>query len=117
MIVLTGAAPAAAGAWTQPKGKGEAILKAEQMRATQGFDPAGDLADLPADRHDSAVSLFAEYGMTDTLTVRFKGEWQSGEDAFVDYEGRGPLEIGVNWGLAAAVYLLVGGLIARLLRR
>ncbi len=26
-------------------------------------------------------------------------------------------QIGVNWGIAAAVYLLVGGLIARLLRR
>ena len=26
-------------------------------------------------------------------------------------------QVGVNWGIAAAVYLLVGGLIARLLRR
>ncbi|MBU4136350.1 MAG: hypothetical protein KJ690_08040, partial [Alphaproteobacteria bacterium] len=30
-------------------------------------------------------------------TVQFKGDWQSGEDAFVEYEGRGPLEIGVTW--------------------
>jgi hypothetical protein len=97
IAALAGAAPAAAGAWTQPRGKGEAILKAEHMRALQGFDPSGNLASLPAERRDSAVSLFAEYGVTDSLTVRFKGEWQSGEDAFVDYEGRGPVEIGVNW--------------------
>lgn len=31
------------------------------------------------------------------MTVQFKGDWQSGEDAFIDYEGRGPLEIGVTW--------------------
>ncbi|MBA3049587.1 MAG: hypothetical protein FP822_08495, partial [Brevundimonas sp.] len=41
--------------------------------------------------------MFLEYGLTDRLTVQFKGDWQSGEDAFVEYEGRGPLEIGVTW--------------------
>ncbi|GAA0638856.1 hypothetical protein [Brevundimonas lenta] len=97
LIVITGAAPAAAGAWTQPKGKGEAIFKYEDMQAGRGFDPDGDLADLPADRTDRVLSLFTEYGVTDSVSIRFKGEWQSGEDAFVEYDGRGPLEIGVNW--------------------
>jgi len=97
MAILAGAGPAAADAWTQPKGKGQVILKYEDMRADRGFDMDGLLADLPAERRDTAVALFTEYGMTDRLTLRIKGEWQSGEDAFVDYEGRGPLEIGVNW--------------------
>lgn len=97
LAVVALAAPASAGAWTQKKGRMQAILKFEDMRARQGFDPSGDLADLPAERRDTAAGLFAEYGLTDTLTLQVKGDWQSGEDAFVDYEGRGPIEVGVTW--------------------
>lgn len=97
MAFLTAAGPAVAGPWTQPKGKGQVILKYEDMRADSGFDMDGLLADLPAERRDRVAGLFAEYGVTDRLTVQFKGDWQSGEDAFVEYEGRGPLEIGVTW--------------------
>jgi len=89
--------PAIAGPWSQPKGQGQVILKYEEMRAERGFDPDGALADLPAERRDIAFGVFVEYGLTDRLTVQFKGDWQAGEDAFVDYEGRGPLEIGVTW--------------------
>lgn len=67
------------------------------MRADRGFDPAGDLLGLPAERRDRSLGLFVEYGLTDRFTLRAKGDWQSGEDAFVDYEGRGPLEIGLVW--------------------
>ena len=97
LAALAAAAPATAGPWTLPKGEGQVIVKFEDMRADQGFDPDGNLADLPAERRDTVVSVFAEYGLTPRLTLRFKGDWQSGQDAFVDYEGRGPLEIGVNW--------------------
>lgn len=97
LAALAAAGSAAAGPWAQPRGHGQVILKYEDMRAERGFDMDGALADLPGDRRDSAVSLFAEYGLTDRFTVQFKGDWQSGEDAFVDYEGRGPLEIGVTW--------------------
>lgn len=95
--VLLTAGPAAADAWTQPRGGGQVIFKIEDMRADRGFGADGDLADLPADRRDTTGSVFAEYGLTEALTLRLKGEWQSGEDDFVDYDGRGPLEIGVNW--------------------
>ncbi len=97
MALLATAAPAVAGPWTQPKGQGQVIVKYEEMRADRGFDPDGALADLPAERRDTVVSLFAEYGVTDRLTLQFKGDWQSGEDAFADYDGRGPAEIGVTW--------------------
>lgn len=95
-IVAVGGA-AHAGPWVQPKGRGQVILKYEDMRADRGFDTDGSLADLPADRRDAALGAFAEYGLTDRITLQFKGEWQSGEDAFVDYEGRGPLELGLTW--------------------
>ena len=97
MAFLATAASATAGPWTQSRGQGQIILKYEAMRADRGFDLDGALADLPAERRDTALGVFAEYGLTDRLTVQFKGDWQSGEDAFIDYEGRGPLEIGLTW--------------------
>ena len=97
LAALAAAGPVAAGPWTLPKGDGQVIVKLEAMRASEGYDPDGNLADLPADRRDTVVAVFAEYGLTPRLTLRFKGDWQSGRDAFVDYEGRGPLELGVNW--------------------
>lgn len=95
--LLAGYGPAVAGPWVQPKGHGQLILKYEDMRAVSGFDPDGLLVELPAERRDTATGLFAEYGVTDRLTVQFKGDWQSGEDAYLDFEGRGPLEVGVTW--------------------
>lgn len=96
-LILASASPAAAGAWTKPKGKGQVIVKFEDMRADHGFDPDGALVPLPAERRDTSAGVFAEYGLTDRLTLQIKGDWQSGEDAFVDFEGRGPLEVGVTW--------------------
>lgn len=97
LALVAVAGPAVAGPWTQPKGQGQWIVKYEGMRADRGFDPEGALTDLPATRRDTAAGVFAEYGLTDRLTMQFKGDWQSGEDAFVEYEGRGPVEIGVTW--------------------
>ncbi|QTC92060.1 hypothetical protein IFJ75_03860 [Brevundimonas goettingensis] len=97
VAVLLSPAVADAGAWTQPKGKGQIIVKYEDMRADQGFDPDGNRVDLPQERRDSSAGVFAEYGLTDRLTVQFKGDWQDGEDIFLNYEGRGPLEIGLTW--------------------
>ena len=91
------ATPAAAGPWAIGDGDAQVILKAEHMVAEEGFDPGGERRDLPADRRDSLVGVFAEYGLTDRLTLQIKGDWQWGEDAFVDYEGRGPIEVGVWW--------------------
>jgi hypothetical protein len=29
--------------------------------------------------------------------LQVKGDWQSGEDAFIAYDARAPLEIGMSW--------------------
>lgn len=97
VLLAGGAASAHAGAWTQPKGQGQAIFKAEAMRAVEGYDPSGVVLPLPAEREDRSLGVFAEYGLTPTLTLQFKGDWQSGRDAFVDYDGRGPAELGLTW--------------------
>lgn len=95
--LLVSASTASAGAWSQPKDHSQLILKYEQMRAVRAYDEDGRLADMPGVRLDRSLSGLVEYGLTDNLTVRLKGEWQSGEDLFTDFEGRGPLEVGVAW--------------------
>ncbi len=86
-----------AGAWTQPKGKAQVIAKAERMVADEAFDPDGERVPLTVERRDRSLGVFAEYGLTDRLTVQIKGDWQDGEDQFVDYHGRGPLEVALIW--------------------
>lgn len=96
-LVVAAPTPALAGAWPMPDGETQAIAKLEWMRAEQGYDPDGALAPLPAPREETVASLFVEHGLTDRLTLQLKGEWQSGRDAFVDYAGWGPTEIGLRW--------------------
>lgn len=88
---------AEASAWAQPKGQGQVIVKWEEMRATQGFDPSGLLTPLPGRRTEQTLAVFAEYGLTERLTLQLKTDWQDGQDFFVDYQGRGPAEIGLTW--------------------
>ncbi len=97
MMLAAAASSAEASAWAQKKGQGQVIAKAEAMRATRGYDSTGTARPLPAPREDLATGMLAEYGLTDRLTLQLKGDWQSGEDAFVDYSGRGPVEVGVTW--------------------
>ncbi|HEY1073167.1 hypothetical protein [Brevundimonas sp.] len=72
-------------------------MKYESMRADQAFGPLGGRFDLPTERVDRSASALIEYGLTDRLTLQMKGEWQEGRDAYVDFDGRGPLEIGARW--------------------
>jgi hypothetical protein len=114
LAVLAAAWPSAAsaGAWAVERGQTQVIVKLERMRAVDGFDNDGQRRLLPVERADDAVSVFAEHGLTDRLTLQMKADWQSGRDMFVDYEGRGPVEIGVRWqawrGERSAVALYAG---------
>ncbi|CAN5190315.1 hypothetical protein BH10PSE1_BH10PSE1_04480 [soil metagenome] len=94
---LLSGGPADAGAWTQAKGKTQIIVKAEAMTAEDAFDPDGVRVPLSVERRDRSVGVFAEYGLTDRLTVQVKGDWQDGEDQFVAYQGRGPIEVALVW--------------------
>lgn len=97
LVLAAAASPCHGGAWTQPAGKGQVIIKYEDVEAREGFDPGGARVALPAPRAERFASVFAEYGLAPRWTLRVKTDWQSGRDAFVDYEGRGPLELGVAW--------------------
>jgi hypothetical protein len=95
--LLLVADPARASAWNQSARSGQVILKYEQMDSVKGFDADGRPVELSSNRQDQALSSLVEYGLTGDLTLRLKGEWQSGQDMFVDYSGRGPLQVGIAW--------------------
>lgn len=94
---IAAAQPAWAQAWVMPRAQGQIIVKYEVMRADDGFDPAGERLPLPAPRTDDVLSLLGEYGLGRGLSVMAKADWQRGRDAFVDYDGRGPIELGLRW--------------------
>jgi hypothetical protein len=91
-----GGGSALAGAWPVERGKTQAIAKYERMRADQGYDPDAVLVAI-APRRDENLSLFVEHGLTRRLTLQAKTGVTRGEDKFVDYSGRGPIEIGLRW--------------------
>lgn len=105
------AGPAWAGAWPMKNGEGQAILKAEDQTADRGFDPDGVETDIDR-RHDQTLSLYVEYGLTDRLSLQGKAGLTRGHDRFVDYEGRGPVELGLRYALLhtdrSAVSLYLG---------
>lgn len=99
LLLLTLAAGRAwAGAWSLPAGETQAILKYEAADASSGYDPNG--LRLPiAHLRDDSVSLFVEHGLTDRLTLQAKAAYTSGEDQFVHYAGRGPIELGLRYAV------------------
>jgi hypothetical protein len=100
-----------AGAWPMKDGEGLAILKYEGQKADTGLGP--DEIEVPIDpRNDQTLSLYNEYGLTDRLTLQTKVALTRGHDNFVDYEGRGPIELGLRYALLhtdrSAVSLYLG---------
>lgn len=92
-------------------GEGQVILKYEDQKADTGFDPRGvEVAIDP--RRDQTLSLYGEYGLTDRLTLQTKAALTRGHDNFVDYDGRGPIELGLRYALVhtdrSAVSLYLG---------
>jgi hypothetical protein len=87
-----------AGAWPLPQGDTQVILKFEDSQANSAFDPSGNRVAIPHLRDDS-LSLFVERGLTDRLTLQGKVGYTEGEDQFVRYSGRGPVELGLRYAL------------------
>ena len=90
------ATTAFAGAWPQAKGQGLLILKAEDEQADQGYSPSRDRVAIPHLR-DDYLTLYGEYGLTSRLTLQGRASYTDGEDQFVKYSGRGPIELGLRW--------------------
>lgn len=67
-------------------------------------------------RTDESVSLYIERGLTERLTLQGKLGWTRGKDAFVAYEGRGPVELGLRYaalrGERSVISLYAGAVLA-----
>lgn len=96
MLALAGAGGAHAGAWPTPKGQTQVIVKIEDEQAGEAYGPSRNRTPIPYLR-DDYLTLFIEHGLTPTLTVQAKASYTSGEDQFVRYSGRGPIEFGLRW--------------------
>lgn len=107
------ASTAYASAWPTPSGETQVIVKAESLRSDAVYDAAGRLR--PAERRiDRELSVFVEHGLTQRVTFQGKLSWQRGEDALLEYDGRGPMEAGLRYAvldgrIKLAVY---GGIVA-----
>lgn len=96
LAVALAAGSARAGAWPLAPGENQLILKYEAGFADRAYDPDGVVQDIP-ERRESYLSAFYERGLTDRLTLQARVGATQGRDQFVDYEGRGPSELGVRW--------------------
>jgi hypothetical protein len=99
-VMLSALAPgcALAGAWPTPAGETQVIVKYEEEDGSTAFDPSGARVPIPAQR-DESYSIFFEHGLTDRLTLQGKAAYTDGEDQFIRYSGRGPIEIGLRYAL------------------
>lgn len=92
------------------KGQTQVIAKVERQSANELFDANGAVGELGY-REDETASIFVEHGMTDQLTLQAKAGLTRGRDAFVRYEGRGAVELGLRYAVlkrprtVAAIYL------------
>lgn len=85
-----------AGAWPMAPGRTQVIAKYERTKATQGYDPDAALVAIDP-RRDESLSVFVEHGLTERLTLQAKAGVTRGHDRWVEYSGRGPIELGVRW--------------------
>ena len=91
--------PAVAGAWPKAAGETQVIVKYERQDAEDDFDSDGDEIGRLLDRIEENATLYIEHGLTDRLTLQAKASLTKGEDGVVDYEGRGPIELGLRANL------------------
>jgi hypothetical protein len=104
---------ALAGAWPVEPGRTLVIAKYEGTSADQGYDPDAVLVDIHH-RRDQTLSVFVEHGLTPRLTLQAKAGVTRGHDRWVDYSGRGPVELGMRYAVrrtdrsSLAIYLGAG---------
>jgi hypothetical protein len=96
LLASCAAGPAWCGAWPEPAGQTQAIFKFEDEQANDAFDANGARAPIPH-LSDDSLSVFFEHGLTDRLTLQGKFGLTEGEDEFIHYHGRGPIELGLRY--------------------
>ena len=80
----------AGGPWSQQKGKGYVQVSGSFIPGYSGLYSSGSDGDLSLDREisDQTFSLYAEYGLSDALTVIIEAPWKSLEAEFLPGQQR-----------------------------
>lgn len=104
LALLPLSAPALASAWTQDEGKGLIIVTGVLSDSPKGFDADGRTIDIP-DYERTEVFVFAEYGVTDDLTVIVAPSFRdvsvdSGGNVADEASGLGFTELGARYRVA-----------------
>jgi len=115
LLASTVAQPAHAGAWTQPEGKGVVIVTATHSVADSVFDTSG--RSVPGrDFSKTELRAYAEYGLTDRITLVAQPEWRhkkTGEGRGEEVDGLGRIDAGARvrvWQGDGKVFSVQGSL-------
>lgn len=117
LILPTLAGSALAGAWTQPEGRGQAIVTGAYTQSPRAFGEDGETIFIP-DYDKFELNTLVEYGLTDDVTAIFQPLLQSvtiDEPTDADRFGLGFTEIGARarlWSDERSVFS--GQVIARI---
>lgn len=84
-----------AGAWTMPKGEGQAIVTMAYSFAGDAYDEDGNpVAIKPFEKYE--LRGFAEYGVTDWATIVFQPEVRLKEQDEAESKGLGRVDVGLR---------------------
>jgi hypothetical protein len=120
LILAAATAPtdALGGAWTLPKGTGQAIVTGLYSTADSVFDTQANVAERP-DFEKGTVSLLLEYGLTDSLTLLGTGEFGGERDG--DLPAARPALFDASLGARLALFedngIVVSGQLSGRLKR
>lgn len=89
-----------AAAWTQPKGGKEVIVSLRRQDSARGFDADGRQVDI-VDYRKTELQAFAEYGLTDRLTLGVQGSVRRLRTANARADELGCFEVGARYRLLA----------------
>ena len=104
--------PAIAGAWPQPKGEGQMITTYLYDRGDAAYGEGGERVDEGWFYKDE-VSVYAEYGLNDRITLIGRAAWQQvarrDGDVLDAAEGLAASELGVRAALWRGDHVIVSG--------
>ena len=102
ICVSLSASLARSGAWPQDLDHSQWIVKAEDSRATKGFDPDGQSLRLSRPWITRSAYLCGEYGLSRCLTGTLKVNYQDFQTDTTHYRGMNSIEAGIRYQIYAS---------------
>lgn len=107
IVVFGWPAIANAGAWPQSKGETQLIVSLEPGVATEAFDGKGDLSISLPQWKTQDVSVYADHGLSDRLTVTAELNYKDYRTEVSKFSGLTSVEVGARWTFLKRADLVV----------